>query len=92
MPSLNAQQVEPRSRWAKAAEDWVTLLSAKNRKLRLQFTQAHQNWTIGDWKNFVWSDESRFWLQNLDGGVRIKNMKAYIHPALSQQFRVGVVV
>ncbi len=27
----------------------VPLLSAKRRKLRLQFTQAHQNWTIEDW-------------------------------------------
>ncbi len=34
----------------------VPLLSAKNRKRRLQFTQAHQNWTIEDWKNvcLVW--------------------------------------
>ncbi len=37
----------------------VPLLSAKNRKRRLQFTQAHQNWTIEDWKNVAWSDESR---------------------------------
>ncbi len=29
----------------------VPLLSAKNRKQRLQFTQTHQNWTIEDWKN-----------------------------------------
>ncbi|KAL1255673.1 hypothetical protein QQF64_013734, partial [Cirrhinus molitorella] len=29
----------------------VPLLSAKNRKLRLQFAQAHQNWTTEDWKN-----------------------------------------
>ncbi len=28
----------------------VPLLSAKNRKRRLQFAQAHQNWTIEDWK------------------------------------------
>ncbi len=28
----------------------VPLLSAKNWKRRLQFTQAHQNWTIEDWK------------------------------------------
>ncbi len=34
----------------------VLLLSAKNRKRRLQFTQAHQNWTIEDWKNISWSD------------------------------------
>ncbi len=41
----------------------VLLLSAKNRKRRIQFTQAHQNWTIEDWKNVAWSDESRFLLQ-----------------------------
>ncbi len=40
----------------------VPLLSAKYRKRRLQFTQAHQNCTIEDWKNVGWSDESRFLL------------------------------
>ncbi len=49
----------------------VPLLSAKNRKRRLQFTQAHQNWTIEDWKYVAWSDESRFLLQHSDGRVRI---------------------
>ncbi len=29
----------------------VPLLSDKNRKRRIQFTQDHQNWTIEDWKN-----------------------------------------
>ncbi len=37
---------------------WMPLLSATNRKRRLQFTQAHQNWTIEEWKNVAWSDES----------------------------------
>ncbi len=49
----------------------VPLLSAKNRKQRLQFTQAHQNWTIEDWKNVAWSDESRFLLQHSDGRFQI---------------------
>ncbi len=49
----------------------VPLLSDKNRKQRLQFTQDHQNWTIEDWKNVVWSDESRFLLRHSDGRVRI---------------------
>ncbi len=49
----------------------VPLLSAKNRKRSLQFTQAHQNWTIEDWKNVAWSDESRFLLRHSDGRVRI---------------------
>ncbi len=49
----------------------VPLLSAKNRKQRLQFTRAHQNWTIEDWKNVAWSDESRILLRHSDGMVRI---------------------
>ncbi len=36
----------------------VPLLSAKNRKRRILFTQVHQNQTIEDWKNVAWSDES----------------------------------
>ncbi len=49
----------------------VPLLPAKKRKRRLQFTQAHKNWTIEDFKNVAWSDESRFLLQHSDGGVRV---------------------
>ncbi len=49
----------------------VPLLSAKNRKQRLQFSQAHQNWAIEDWKNVAWSDESQFILGHSDGRVRI---------------------
>ncbi len=63
----------------------VPLLSAKNRKPRLQFAQAHQNWAIEVWKNVAWSDESRFLLQHSDGRVRIwkelKNMKAWMDPS-----------
>ncbi len=46
----------------------VPLLSAKNRTRRIQFTQAHQNWTIEDWKNIAWSDEFRFLLRRSDVG------------------------
>ncbi len=49
----------------------MPLLSAKNRKRRLQFAQTHQNWTIEDWKNVAWSDESRFLLRHSDVRVRI---------------------
>ncbi len=72
----------------------VLLLSAKNRKRRPQFVQAHQNWTIEDWKNVAWSDESRFLLRHSDCRVRIwhKEHEAWIHPALSQWFMLVVVV
>ncbi len=49
----------------------VPLFSAKDWKRRLQFAQAPQNWTIDDWKNVAWSDESRFLLRHSDGRVRI---------------------
>ncbi len=49
----------------------MPLLSTKNRKQRLKCAQIHQNWTIEDWKNIAWSDESRFLLQHSDGRVRI---------------------
>jgi len=41
-------------------------LITTNRKKRLQFTRAHQNWTVEDG-----SDESRFLLRHSDGKVRI---------------------
>ncbi len=71
----------------------VPLMSAKNRKRRIQFTQAHQNWTIEDWKNVVSSDESRFLLRHSDGRseIGIKEHESMIHPALSQRFRLVVV-
>ncbi len=73
---------------------WVPLLSAKNRKLRQQFTQSPQNWRIEDCRNVAWSDESWFqlWYSDVGSEFGVKNMKAWIHPALSQRFRLVVVV
>ncbi len=73
----------------------VPLLSAKIRKQRLQCTQARQNWTIEDWKSVDRTDESRLnccYIQMIGSEFGVKNMKAWIHPALSQRFRVVVVV
>jgi len=33
--------------------------------------KTHQNWTVEDWKNVVWSDESQFLLRLSDARVRI---------------------
>ncbi len=59
----------------------MPLLSAKNSTRRIQFALAHQNWTIENWKNVAWSEESRFLLRHSDVGsvFGIKNMKAWIH-------------
>lgn len=49
----------------------VPLLSPKNKKPWLEFTQKQQNWKIQDWKNIVWFDKSWFLLQHSDGSIRI---------------------
>ncbi len=70
------------------------LLSAKNRKQSLQFSQAHQNWTIEDWKTLPGLMSLDFCcnIQTVESEFGVKNMKAWIHPALSQRFRLVVVV
>ncbi len=69
----------------------VPLRSDKNSTRRIQFTQTHQNWTIVDWKNIACSDQSRF---HSDVRVRIwcKEHESMDHPALSQWFRLVLVV
>lgn len=47
----------------------LPLLSAKSRKMRLQFTQANQ--TTDSRKNIAWSDELWFLLQGLNSRVNI---------------------
>ncbi len=72
----------------------VPLLSAKNRKRRLQFAQAHQNWTIEDWTKLPGLMSLDFCCDIQMVGLQfgVKNIKEWIHPALSQRFRLGVVV
>jgi hypothetical protein len=35
------------------------LLTKRHRKERLDFAITHQDWTVEDWKNVVWSDETK---------------------------------
>ncbi len=73
---------------------WMPLMSAENRKRRLQFAQAHQNWTKEDCNMLpgLMSLDFCCYIQRLGSEFGVKNMKAWIHPALSQRFRLVVVV
>ncbi len=74
---------------------WVPLLSATSSKRRLQFAPAHQNWTIEDWEKTLPGLMSLDFccdIQMVGLEFGIKNMKAWIHPALSEWFRLVVVV
>ena len=43
------------------------LLSAKHCKACLDFAYAHKDWTLEDWKNIVWSDETKINRLGSDG-------------------------
>ena len=43
------------------------LLTDNHRKKRLAFAKKYRNWTIDDWKNVLWSDESKINLHGSDG-------------------------
>nr|CAH7752002.1 unnamed protein product [Callosobruchus chinensis] len=44
----------------------VPLLSARHRTARLQWPRAHQDWLLPQWRNVLFSDESRFGLVSDD--------------------------
>jgi len=43
------------------------LLSKHQRRERLDFAIAHQDWTVEDWKKVVWSDETKINRLGSDG-------------------------
>lgn len=46
-------------------------LLRNHRVERLRFAREHQNWGIDEWKNILFTDESRFCLKSPDGRQRI---------------------
>jgi len=45
------------------------LVSEHNRKIQLNWAHEKYSWTIDNWKNVVWNDESRFTLYQNDGKI-----------------------
>ena len=43
------------------------ILSTRHRRERLDFAQAHEHWTLEDWKKVVWSDETKINRLGSDG-------------------------
>lgn len=46
-------------------------LTVRHRALRLRFAQNHIHWTVEDWKNVLFSDETRISLSSPDGRERV---------------------
>nr|CAH7757453.1 unnamed protein product [Callosobruchus chinensis] len=49
----------------------VPLLTVRHRTARLQWARAHQDWLLPQWRNVLFSDESRFGLVNDDYRERV---------------------
>jgi hypothetical protein len=47
------------------------LLTKKQKTKRLRWAKDHENWTCEDWRNIIWSDESRFCVSFGDGGSKV---------------------
>ena len=58
-------------------------ISPKNVKERLKFAKGHQDWTVDQWKNVLWSDESKFNMVGSDGKGKI-----YVFYRRQQFFKV----
>ncbi|PIC37922.1 hypothetical protein B9Z55_010100 [Caenorhabditis nigoni] len=56
------------------------LISAKNRYLRMKFAKEHKDWDIDQWKQVLWSDESKFMLFGSDG-------KSYVRRPLGTRYK-----
>ncbi|MBN3278646.1 TCB1 transposase, partial [Polyodon spathula] len=60
----------------------VPVLSTKHKKLWLQWAKERKQWTLEDWKNIAWSDESWFLLFHADGRTRVcRKPHEYMHPS-----------
>nr|CAH7756809.1 unnamed protein product [Callosobruchus chinensis] len=49
----------------------MPLLTARHRPARLQWARAHQDWLLLQWRNVLFSDESRFGLVSYDYRERV---------------------
>nr|CAH7727111.1 unnamed protein product [Callosobruchus chinensis] len=61
----------------------VPLLTARHRTARLQWARAHQDWLLPQWRNALFSDESRFGLvrRTMTGAYYLQNIiNAIIQP------------
>nr|CAH7763863.1 unnamed protein product [Callosobruchus chinensis] len=54
----------------------VPLLTARHRTARLQWARAHQDWLLPQWRNVLFSDESRFGLipGTMTGAYYVQNI------------------
>lgn len=64
-------------------------LTKKMKQDRLQWCLEHQHWTLEDWKNVIWSDETAVVLNHRRGGYRIwrKSDEAFVRSCIRERWK-----
>lgn len=63
-------------------------ISAKNKKLRVEFAKRHELWTSSEWSTILWSDESKFNLVSSDG---IKYVRRPVNKRYDVRYQIPTV-
>jgi transposase len=64
-------------------------LTKKMKEDRLRWCQEHKDWTIEDWKNVIWSDETSVVLNHRRGGYRVwrKADEAFVRSCIRERWK-----
>jgi hypothetical protein len=64
-------------------------LNEENKKLRLKWCLEHKDWTLEDWKNVIWTDETSVQLSSVRGKRRIwrKAGEAYYYHCIVHRWK-----
>lgn len=64
-------------------------LTQKMRKERLEWCKAHAHWTLEDWKNVIWSDETSVILLHRRGSYRVWRTKdeAFVRSVIRERWK-----
>jgi hypothetical protein len=63
-------------------------LSKPMRTARLRFAREHEHWSLEDWKNVIWSDETSVVIGHRRGGYRVwrKSSEAFIKSCIRERW------
>ena len=82
----SAQRILSKHSYTNVKPTYKAGLSKDQRAARLAFCEAHRHWTLDDWKNVIWSDETSVYMGHRRGTVRVwrRTDEVYIRTSLGR--------